>query len=130
MNEDVTENILNWFAKADEDLHATEILFKHEPESVLSIIGFHCQQSIEKYLKAFLIYKEQDFNYVHNLNYLQNLCSEFDPDFKEIEFKNLNRFAVEQRYPDETYELEVEEAREYLSLAHTIKSLVRSKILF
>ena len=55
MNQDKKQNILNWFAKADEDLYATEILFKHDPNFVLNVIGFHCQQSVEKYLKAFLI---------------------------------------------------------------------------
>ncbi len=157
MNQDKKQNILNWFAKADEDLervwediilfikaklqepqisfsdrllYATEILFKHDPNFVLNVIGFHCQQSVEKYLKAFLIFKEHDFDYKHNLNYLLNLCSDFDTEFKNIDVGNLSRFAVDQRYPDEAYEPNIEEASGYLEIAKAIKKLVRSKIVF
>lgn len=130
MKQDKKQNILNWFAKADEDLYATEILFRNDPNFVLNVIGFHCQQSVEKYLKAFLIFKEHDFDYKHNLYYLLNLCSDFDIEFKEFEVGNLSRFAVDQRYPDEAYEPTIEEALGYLEIAKAIKKLVRSKIVF
>ena len=47
-----------------------------------------------------------------------------------IDVGNLSRFAVDQRYPDEAYEPNIEEASGYLEIAKAIKKLVRSKIVF
>ena len=33
----------------------------------LSAVGFHCQQAAEKYVKAYLIWKQVDFPKTHNI---------------------------------------------------------------
>jgi HEPN domain-containing protein len=44
------ELVRQWFAKAELDYCAAERLVK-DPEPLREVIGFHCQQAVEKYLK-------------------------------------------------------------------------------
>ncbi len=87
-----------WGKKGDEDLNADKILIKAQNVSK-SIIGFHIQQATEKYLKAYLIAKEQNIPKTHNLEFLKALCAKLFPDFDNFDFGNLTSYAVEFRYP-------------------------------
>lgn len=58
--------LLQWLDKAAHDLIAADILIKANP-LILDIAWFHCQQAVEKYLKAFLVYHNRDFIFTHNL---------------------------------------------------------------
>jgi HEPN domain-containing protein len=49
------EIIRLWIEKGDHDLGTAEIVNQHIPE-YMDTIAFHCQQAVEKYLKAFLIF--------------------------------------------------------------------------
>jgi HEPN domain-containing protein len=71
----------NW-AKAD--LTAAELLQKFEDYQV-TILAFHCQQAIEKSLKAFLTAKDAPFLFRHDLGCLLDLCSKIDVSFEELE---------------------------------------------
>jgi len=42
-----------WLAKAQRDLKAAEILLA-APGELGEMVGFHCQQAVEKFLKAYL----------------------------------------------------------------------------
>ncbi|MGB9621127.1 MAG: HEPN domain-containing protein, partial [Brevinematia bacterium] len=66
---------------------------------------FHCQQTVEKLLKAFLVYHNVDFQKVHTIEYLIRLCSKIDNEFESLYemTKKLTDYAVEVRYPDEFY---------------------------
>jgi HEPN domain-containing protein len=52
------ELALSWFKVANEDLLAAEHELRYE-DAVLRTICFHSQQSVEKYLKGFLISQER-----------------------------------------------------------------------
>lgn len=119
---------LKWFAKADEDLAAAETPFRNSPETVHNIIGFHCQQAIEKYFKGFLTYHHVDFLFTHDLETLLHQCSLIDNDFSHFDLENLTDYAVVYRYPDSDNELTLEETQEYISLAVHVKHFVKSKI--
>ncbi len=125
---DEEKNILKqWLQKAAHDLTAAEILIKAGP-IILDIACFHCQQSIEKYLKAFLIYQNHEFTYTHNLDYLVNECAQFDADFKGLDTKNMNVYAVRARYPHDYVAPELSETKEYYQIALAIQELVLHKI--
>ncbi|TAL58007.1 MAG: HEPN domain-containing protein [Bacteroidetes bacterium] len=126
MTDDYREYIGQWFEKADHDIIAAKSLIEIRP-LILDVACFHCQQAVEKYLKAFLVYKEVDFEKTHNIRLLQNKCAAMDADFSQLDFKNLNTFAVDARYPD-FISPSVEEAKEYLIIAEKIKELVISKV--
>ena len=100
----IDEYTKRWIIKALEDFRVA----KHElsqPEDVIATGAtcFHCQQTVEKLLIAFLISKEVDFGKVHDLKFLLKLCSERDPDFKNLEVGNLTAYAVDIRYPNGFY---------------------------
>jgi len=70
-----------------------------EPE--LDIAAFHCQQAVEKTLKAFLVFSRTEFGKVHDLGLLLDLCRETGEDFESIRerIEPLTVFAVAFRYP-------------------------------
>ena len=124
MSQEVRGEFQRWFIKAEEDLNLVLKLLKDEDANQFtSSIGFHCQQAIEKFLKAFLIYNQKEFIRTHDLNLLRNLCSEIDSDFVILEF------AVDYRYPDDSYIPELEEVKAYKELILNIKMMIETKII-
>ena len=81
----IDENIKRWIVKALEDytIVVHELRFPDEEIST-SPICFHCQQVVEKLLKAYLISKNTDFEKTHDLEHLLDLCSEDDLEFKKV----------------------------------------------
>lgn len=126
----MNDEVRNWILKAEEDLNLVIKLLKDD-EAIYytSSIGFHCQQAIEKYLKAFLIFNQKAFRKTHDLNLLRDLASEIDSKFANLEFENLIEFAVDYRYPDETYTPDLEEITRYKELVLNIKFMVESQFL-
>lgn len=120
--------IESWIQKAEHDLMSAQRLLEIEP-MILDNACFHCQQAIEKLLKAFLIYKGQDIERTHNIIFLLSQCANFDPVFAAIDPLNINVYAVQGRYPDTNLMPEVAEAQSYYQLALQIKSLIIERIL-
>ena len=67
------EVVLRWIRKADNDLRAAEYLLKAE-EPLTDIISFHCQQAVEKYLKAYLTSVDARVKKTHDLEVILNQC--------------------------------------------------------
>ena len=81
-------------------------------------ICFHCQQAIEKALKAWLIWVETDFQPIHNIEVLLAMCEGSDESFRALRaVESLTPYAVGIGYGDDYYLPSVEEAREALALA-------------
>jgi len=57
-----------WIQKAENDytVARNEIQF---PNPITDVICFHCQQAVEKYLKAFLIHHGVDFGRTHDVGW-------------------------------------------------------------
>ena len=130
MSEEMKKVIIQWFAKADEDLLAAERLYDDDAIFFAGIIGFHCQQCIEKYLKAFIIYKEAEFKRIHDLDMLKKDCIRLDSDFSGLNFRNLTDYAIDFRYIQDDNEPEIGDINYFIKTAHQTKSLVRDKIIF
>lgn len=95
------EAALLFLKKAGEDLHAARVL-SHDATISTAIVGFHCQQSIEKALKAVLLEKNVYFPRTHNLTYLAGLFVQAGlvlPLTTE-QIAEFNAFAVDFRYAD------------------------------
>ena len=71
------KQVKDWILLADNDLYATEIIMKDECP-LTSIVAFHCQQSIEKYLKAYLIEKDITLVKTHDLIRLNDMIKEIN----------------------------------------------------
>lgn len=125
---DKEKELLEWIKIADEDLKAALFLMKMNPKP-LEIICFHCQQSAEKCLKAFLVKNEIVVLKTHNMEMIIKKCIEINNDFRDIK-KNairLTDYAVELRYP---YRLEINEKQMELAIkdANTVKEFVLEKL--
>ena len=125
----IEENIRKWIIKAMEDYRIAkhELSFPEE-EIATSPVCFHCQQIVEKLLKAYLISKNIDFEKTHDLEFLLKLCINTDEEFERIEIGNLRFYAVEIRYPDEFYTPSIEEAKECFIIASNVKAFVFEKL--
>jgi HEPN domain-containing protein len=121
--------IEGWMAKAENDLMSAQRLLDILP-MILDSACFHCQQAIEKYLKAFLVYNGKDIERTHNIIFLLSESSNFDPIFATIDPLNINAYAVQGRYPDTALMPSEEEARAFYQLAIQVKKLVSEKIVF
>lgn len=89
-----------WIEKADEDLKAAEFIVGSKPP-LHDIVCFHCQQCVEKYLKALL---EELSIYVGKTHDLEKLLHELLAHHASLRpirrgLKFLTRFSVDPRYP-------------------------------
>lgn len=89
-----------YFEKGREDEEAAQTLTLN-PESSDSIIGFHCQQAVEKYLKAVLALQEVRVARTHEIGDLILQVNEGGLDIPQgfEEAANLSPYAVRARYP-------------------------------
>ena len=127
MNQATIDFINQWLTKADEDLLVVDRLTDDEIIATSSAC-FHCQQAVEKFLKAFLIANCVEIKKTHNIEYLLSECSDVDQDFADIDPKELSDFGVDVRYPGDLYIPGENETLEYKKLALEIKDLVKNKI--
>jgi HEPN domain-containing protein len=120
VNEDYLKE---WIDKADHDLGSAKLIFLHHPDYFDSI-AFHCQQAVEKYIKAMLVFYGIEFQRSHNLVYLLDLLT------KKIEIAEdrydkailLNGFSVQIRYPEKTIYLSKEELESSLDIAQDFRN--------
>ena len=124
------EVALRWITKAESDLKAVKQLLTFE-DAPTDVISFHCQQSVEKYLKAYLTLVDVRVKKIHDLKTILYLCMGEDKDFKELdteEISNLTFYAVEIRYPEDYIELTIGEAEELYKIARKVRDFVRGKL--
>ena len=105
-------DIREWVERAEHDFD-TVLLLVREQSTSYEIICFHCQQCVEKLLKAILTKEDIVFPRIHDLVKLANICLDkysFISDYLEV-LSELNEYAVAGRYPGEIVDIEdVEEA--------------------
>ncbi len=127
MNEETKNYIRQWIAKAGDDLIVIDKLTQFEIVAT-SAVCFHCQQVVEKYLKAFLIAQGVEIRKTHNIEFLLAECEEFDPEFSLIDPKDLNDFGVDIRYPGDIYSPTDIETLAHKQIALEVKELVERKL--
>lgn len=122
------ERISTWLEKGDHDLSSAKIIFLHLPQNI-DVVGFHCQQAVEKYLKAYLIFLYKEFKPVHDLTYLLNLIIPYDKDFDGFyePVARLDSYAVKIRYPEFIIAPSEDEIKEAITTAEKVRSLIFSK---
>jgi len=127
MNKQTIAFLNQWLTKANEDLLVVERLTESDIIATSSIC-FHCQQAVEKLLKAFLIANDIDIKKTHNIEFLLSECSDIDEAFNQIDPKELSDFGVDARYPGDMYIPDDDEALEYKELALSIKEFIEVRI--
>lgn len=124
------EIVKRWIMKADNDLKlAIKELNSGDP--ITDMICFHCQQAVEKYLKAFLVSKNKEFRKTHDISELIKLCVDLDNDFTnlhELDIDDLTIYATELRYPEYFYIPSIEEAKKSVDIAKLVKEFVLNRL--
>lgn len=94
------ENTREWIQRANADLLGAEELV-NGPPYMLELVLFHCQQSVEKSIKAFLTWHDCRFDRTHNLSELAQPCLQCDPTLSDSLERTvwLSEWSVRGRYP-------------------------------
>lgn len=91
-----------WLRKALSDLGSARKL-SEQPEPYLDTAIYHCQQSAEKAIKAFLTFHQTRFERTHDLEVLISLAAAIDSGFSAwvTTGQMLTPYAAIYRYPGE-----------------------------
>lgn len=90
----------DWLEAAGLDMESAEYLLPNE--RLTGQVAFHCQQTIEKSLKALIEEKGDRVPKIHSLSKLFDLCSAYlDSSPDETLIIALDSLYIESRYPGE-----------------------------
>ena len=119
------DEIIQWIIKGDHDLGTAKVTYLHIPV-YMDTVTFHCQQAVEKYLKAYLVFLSLPFKFTHDLVYLLDLICQKDEEFQNHyhPLAELQSYAVEVRYPNEILFLTHEKVESALIKAKQVRDLV------
>jgi len=117
MNEATLEVVRQWVKKAESDWETILIVSGHE-ESPRDAVCFHCQQHVEKLLKAFLTLHGIEAPRTHNLRRLIQLMEPVSGDLSHLKnaADDLTIHGVASRYPDDWRDVSAEEMDEDILL--------------
>ncbi len=121
--------IQQWVIKAKHDFETAGRLI--DCEDPINDTGvYHCQQSAEKILKAYLCSQGQVILKVHDLTLLIKECMAIDTSFDSFvdAADILTPYAVVFRYPGDVLEPTDDEAKEALQLAKAMMEFVAVKV--
>jgi len=99
--DDCERDINEWIRIAWEDLDAASLLAQ---APYLAPACYHCQQAVEKILKAYIIVKENSLTKTHDLVFLIKQCEKHSHEFDKFEVAcfELTQYATVTRYPATT----------------------------
>lgn len=119
-----------WFELAEADLQTADLALGRT--GLEKIAGYHAQQCAEKYLKGFLVSRDIQFKFVHELTYLLDLCLKADEEFESLmpDAAELEDFATEARYPgaEEPQPVTAADAKLAVGRARRIREIVQKKM--
>ncbi len=124
------ENTAAWLKKAEQDLRRIDRCLEDDPPDREDAL-FHCQQAVEKALKACLTWHDVPFRKTHDLATLGAQCTEADaalgPALAQVD--DLTPYAWSYRYPTQLIEPPAADALEAKALAIQVFEAVRSSLL-
>jgi HEPN domain-containing protein len=116
----------DWFRIGEKDLKRAEHLLSiDDPEGA----GYHLQQSVEKYLKGFLLYKGWKLKRIHDLEVLLNDALKYEKTLEKYRnlLQKVTGYYVIDRYPlASAPTLTPEEVRESIAEAKELIQQLRS----
>ena len=129
MNDQTREAVRQWQAKAQSDWTAVEILLASE-RCPAETVCFHCQQFVEKLLKAFLTRNSVETPKTHDLRRLIQLAEPFAPELSRLSDASdtLTIHGVETRYPDDWRQIEQSEMNRVVELSKQFGDILLAKL--
>ena len=126
----------DWIKRAKSNLVIAKNIFKSEyevfgGEVFFEELCFELQQSVEKSLKALLLFHGVEFPKTHDIDRLIKLLKINSVDIPEeiLEAGILTQYAVRTRYPDDIRRITEEEYKEALEIAEKVYSWVKNQIV-
>jgi HEPN domain-containing protein len=123
------DNTAAWLRKAEQDLRRIDRCLEDDPPDREDAL-FHCQQAVEKALKACLTWHDVPFRKTHDLAALGSQCSGADaalgPALAQVD--ELTPYAWSYRYPTELIEPPEADMLEAQALAIRIVEAVSSRL--
>jgi len=129
MNDSEPNVAAEWFVLGDQDLHAAQILLTED--GPLPVVAFHLQQTIEKYLKGYLLVQGWQLRRLHDLEILLQEAIRLDPDFGSFleDCQRITEFYIESRYPTGFFiPFSVSELRSDLEATQNLITMIRDKL--
>ena len=124
-------NVNEWVRFAQMDYTAAkDMSILHHPVPI-EIVCYHCQQSAEKILKAYLIAQSEPLTKTHDLNLLINMCVEYDETFDNYAAVciTLTSYAVLTRYPVGEDAITEHDMKTALKIAFEILEFTKARIV-
>ncbi|MBL7154876.1 MAG: HEPN domain-containing protein [Phycisphaerae bacterium] len=119
--------VRQWIAKAENDLKNAAHTLKLGRGCPTDTVSFHAEQCVEKYLKAFLVYKGIDFPRTHDIERLVALLPEnIWLRLSVEEQRRLTAYATVTRYPGEYEPIPLREAQQSVRLARRARKEIRA----
>ncbi|RKU14438.1 DNA-binding protein [Candidatus Poribacteria bacterium] len=126
----VTDFVQQWLKKANLDLQAAKLLCAGELDDYF-VSGFHAQQAVEKYIKAFLVRYQIEFPKTHDIRRLRQLVARQNATLAErLESADvLTPYGVDMRYPEEFEVVSQKRAEQAVALAEWVKAEILAEII-
>lgn len=124
----IRDFVQQWLKKAESDLEAAKVLLKADTGDRFNCV-FHCQQAVEKFIKAYLVRHQIEFPKTHDLDVLIALAERIRPSINS-EIKAcawLTPYGVEYRYPGTDPEVDENTAKKAVEEVLRIKKVVMAK---
>ena len=117
--------LVEWIEKAEADYKSAVALRRRRKEPLPDIVCYHCQQCVEKYLKAYLIAQGSTPPRIHDLEDLLNLCALYNATLTaRLPLVHvLNPYGVLIRYPGMT--ATVAEAQAAVHAMRRLRTILR-----
>jgi HEPN domain-containing protein len=121
------QHTAQWVRKAEDDIAAARSLAA-QAKPRRDVVCFHCQQAVEKYLKALLQDRGAPVPRTHDLLDLLELLLPQDGTLKPLRrgLGSLTRYAVEYRYPGPR--ARTREMQSALRIAQRVREELRSRL--
>lgn len=124
--DEVRRNLVRqWLEKADQDLEAAVVLGS-QASPLGRIVGFHCQQAVEKYLKALFVRHQIELPKTHDLERLLAAVRPVAATVADalLEVPWLTPYGVELRYPGDLPDALPGDDERAISLARLTRRIV------
>jgi HEPN domain-containing protein len=129
MNEKAREAARQWLVKAQSDWATVKILTASK-RCPTDTVCFHCQQFVEKLLKALLTRHSIEVPKTHDLRRLIQLAHPFAPELSLMAdvSDELTIHGVETRYPGEWRKIKKSEMKHVVELAKCFSDILLTKL--
>ncbi len=100
-NNSDSKRFYTWLDNAQEDIIAAQMLITNQ--RCYKLAAFHCQQTLEKVFKAYVLFKSKKLLDGHNLLWLCRQAMKIDKSFVDFmdESALINHYYIESRYPSD-----------------------------